>query len=822
MTKTELLLPAGHYDALKAAIAAGADAVYLAGNAYGARAGAGNFDREEMTQALRLAHHHGVRAYAAVNTLIGDDELQDALEYVKFLYDLGIDGVILQDLGLAGAIKVLLPSLPLHGSTQMTVHNVYTARFAAEFGFERVILARETTLTEIAAIRKAVPDLELEVFCHGALCICYSGQCLMSSIIGGRSGNRGRCAQPCRLVYDLLDGFGKPLTEKPAHLLSPKDLQSLDVLPELLELGIDGLKVEGRMRRPEYVATVGRIYRQAIDSWYAKDFHIDSTDRNDLAQAFNRDFSDGYFHGNPGAALMSRERPNNRGVLLGRIKAVDDKRVTIDLIKELRLGDGIEIWVKVGGRCGVTVSTLRVKGQKVEVAYAGQEAEIVIDGNIRPGDRVFKTYDDMMMSAALEAAHNIEEDIPLQIEVEAHLGRPLLVRAADGRGHEVEITTSYVVESAKTTPTDEAAVKKQIARLGNSGYALESLRATLDDGIILPASILNRARRDAVTALDQQIFKRYPHVADHTFATGRDQLLATQREKKKHNVPALAVKVRNVPQIAAALDGGAEIIYFAPHLGLERLSENDYARLSEWNQKLPGTLVYALPTVCPPSFEDALQRELKQASDCGFRHFLAGQSGDILRKNELGAASFWGDFSLNVFNNETTKQLQEAGFDGITCSLELTRDDLARLAHQAVPKEVVVHGSIPMMISRHCLIGACAGKNKNHVPCALSSCPQGGHMLEDRLGMHFPVVTDVYHLMHIYNCKDLALIDELSSLYQFERWRIEGQLYDIGSLREIVSLYRQARDAKGGNFDDLRPYQPAGYTKGHFHRGVKD
>ena len=365
---TELLLPAGKPESLKAAVANGADAVYLAGNRYGARANAGNFDESEMRSAVKLCKKYGVRVYVTMNTLIADAEMAEALDYVKFLYDIGIDGLIVQDIGLAGAVKKLLPALRLHGSTQMSVHNVRGAKWAYDFGFRRVILSRELTLEEIRLIHREVPDLELEVFCHGALCICYSGQCLMSSLIGGRSGNRGQCAQPCRLPYELTDGFGRPLTKKPTHLLSPRDLNTLDDLKDLAEAGVCSLKVEGRMRRPEYVASVGRVYRRAIDRVAQGLPAVGDEDKNVVEQVFNRKFTPGYLHGNPGLDLMSHEKPNNRGMFLGRVTKVNDKVVTLLLDQDLSVNDGIEIWVKVGGRLGSTITDLRVNKKNVETA----------------------------------------------------------------------------------------------------------------------------------------------------------------------------------------------------------------------------------------------------------------------------------------------------------------------------------------------------------------------------------------------------------------------------------------------------------------------
>ncbi|MEE0776220.1 MAG: DUF3656 domain-containing protein [Bacillota bacterium] len=829
--QTELLLPAGKFESLKAAVANGADAVYLAGNRYGARASAGNFNDEEMKQAVKLCHSRKVRLYVTMNTLVGDDEFSQALDYVKFLYDLGVDALIVQDLGLAGAVKSLLPAFTLHGSTQMTIHNVDTARWAYDFGFRRVILARETTLSEMKAIREAVPDLELEVFCHGAICISYSGQCLMSSLIGGRSGNRGQCAQPCRMTYELCDPFTGSLTGKPSHLLSPRDMNTLEHLKDLMELGIHGFKIEGRMRRPEYVASVGRVYRHAINAILAGKSGISSEDANLVEQVFNRDFTPGYLYGNPGLHLMSHQKPNNRGVLVGRVKKVNGKIITLELERELHLGDGIEIWVKVGGRTGSTVSDLRVNKQKTTVAYPGEEAEIHMAGRISKGDRVFKTYDAQLMTDAVASYENLSLDLPVDFTVKAHLGQLLTISAIDCRGAKAEVVSSYIVEAAQKTATDEAMVKKQLSRLGGSGYSLRKLHAILDDGIILPASILNQVRRELVEKLDRQVQGGSPVVKNYPYQEAKKKYLALTKEKPKRNVPKIAVKVRDVYQVKAAMDSGAELIYFAPHFGFEAMTEEQWQQLAVINEAHPNFLVYALPAVRQDDKQAWLERDIEAAVSHGFQSFLCGQAGDLrLKERYPQIQRFYGDYSQNVFNNYTARELFDMGFERVTCSLELKKEDLDALARTAGSKEVVVHGRMPMMLSRHCVIGASLGKDKTKVPCGYY-CYGNTLYLKDRMGMTFPVVGDRYHNMNLYNCKELCLIDELDHLSHFQVWRIEGQFADIGSLKEIIKLYRTAREqalAKGeGEYQkeflssSVQIYSNAGFTKGHFYRGVK-
>lgn len=829
MKKTELLLPAGKYESLRAAVANGADAVYLSGTMYGARAGAGNFDEEEIKRAVKLCHSKGVKVYVTMNTLMKDRELSAALDYAKFLYDLGVDALIVQDLGLAGAIKKLLPAFALNGSTQMTIHNVATAKWAYQFGFRRVILAREMTLTEIKAIHEAVPLLELEVFCHGALCICYSGQCLMSSLIGGRSGNRGQCAQPCRLQYQLWDPFRGSLSEEASHLLSPRDLNTLDELTGLIAMGVVSFKVEGRMRRPEYVATVGRVYREALDNACQGEKSGHLLDKEGVKQVFNRDFTSAYLHGNPGIDLMSHQKPNNRGVLLGRVKYLKGKIIGIEVEKELYVDDGIEIWVKVGGRVGCIVSDLRVNGKNVTTAYPGDTAEILLEGRIQKGDRIFKTYDSVLMREAAASYEALSEDIPLSFQVKAILGQPLTMAANDGNGHCAEVVTNFIVEKAKKTPTDFAMVEKQLSRLGGSGYGLKELTCTMDSDIILPASVLNRSRRQLTEELDAALFHCYPKIDHYTYEGEKENCLALVKEKDKHNVAKLSVKVRDIYQVNAALDAGADRIYFAPHFGLEEVKKEAFEELSALIKKYPDAMVFALPTIRQDTDNRRFTGILESAIKSGFRQFLLGQVGDITLKETYPEMEvLYGDVSLNVMNNQTAKTLYEEGLKQVTASLELTKEGLSALANTAGEKEVFVHGYMPMMVSRHCLIGACVGKDIHKVPCGIS-CFAQEYYLRDRMDMLFPIRGDRYHHMHIYNCKELALIDELRSLTRFQSWRIEGQFYDIGTLKEIISLYRIGGEqayAKGEYqkemlFESLNQYTKMGFTKGHFYRGVK-
>lgn len=826
--KTELLLPAGKPESLLAAAANGADAVYLAGNLYGARANAGNFNQEEMKAAVKLCRKAGIRIYVTMNTLVSSDEFSAALDYAKFLYDSGVDALIVQDIGLAGALKKLLPDLRLHGSTQMTIHNVHGAKWAKDFGFQRVILSREMTLEEIQLIHQEVPDLELEVFCHGALCICYSGQCLMSSLIGGRSGNRGQCAQPCRLPYTLQDGFGNSVSGKPSHLLSPRDLNTMDDLKDIIDAGVCSLKIEGRMRRPEYVASVGRVYRNYIDSLQNKEIQHDVSGRRDVEQVFNRNFTPGYLYGNPGIDLMSHEKPNNRGTFLGRVMKSDGRRILIRLENDIKLNDGIEIWVKIGGRLGCTVKEMKVDGKPSVHGKKGQECEIILQGNAKSGDRVFKTFDSALMSSAISSIENYSPDIPISFFVSSFAGFPLKVEATDNLGHSAVNQSSYIPEVALNRPTDEKMIRKQLARLGGSGYCLNSLEIKSDGKSLIPASVLNRFRREIVEELDSQVFSKYPRISSHSFADKKNAVLGIDTTRKKNNIPAISVKVADIYQMRSALEGGADRVYFAPHFGFSFPDDNTWETLGNILRDYEGKVVFTLPQITRDGDNNKLFQQIENALKSGFREFLVGQTNDIAIKErypEIQTINL--DFSANVFNPYTAEELFEMGFDCVTASPELKKEQLERFAKGNGKKEVLVHGAMHMMISRHCVIGACAGKNKSKVPCGLN-CRGCAYYLRDRIGMRFPVIGDLYHNCHIFNCHELCLLDELDSLKGFNYWRIEAQFCDIGSLKEIVGLYKTGREQVlfGEEYqrdllmDELSRYPSSGYTKGHFHRGV--
>ncbi|MBQ5863369.1 MAG: U32 family peptidase, partial [Peptococcaceae bacterium] len=504
--KIELLAPAGSLQALKAAVENGADAVYIGGPMFSARQKAENFTHEQMVAGVQYAHERGCKVHVAVNTIVSNEEIGQVVEYAYKLAEAKVDAVIVQDLGVAHLLRETLPQLPLHASTQMAVHNTPGVQFLEEQGFERVVLARETSLEAIREI-KAETDAELEVFVHGALCVAYSGQCLLSSMIGGRSGNRGLCAQPCRMQYQLVDEGGREYQSKDGqYLLSTRDLNMIHHLPDLIRAGVTSLKIEGRMKRPEYVATVVRQYRQAIDAYYAgSQFDKKLADKN-LLQIFNRDFTTGYCYGNQGADLMSHVRPDNRGVLIADVMKVENKKVWVQLHDTLSVGDGYLLYNQRGEEIAGKVQEMSIKGKAIQSGNKGQIVQMTVSGNAAGAKQMYRTSDVVLLKAATDSFSRPSQPQKEKVhfKLELSLGKPMMLYAWDDNGNQYYAESEYIVELAKNRPSDLESVKKQMDRLGNTLYELGEFTAEIEDGIIAPASELNNLRRAAIEGLEAQ------------------------------------------------------------------------------------------------------------------------------------------------------------------------------------------------------------------------------------------------------------------------------------------------------------------------------
>lgn len=824
----ELLAPAGSREALVAAVENGANAIYLAGNAFGARAYASNFDREALREAIHFAHLRKVAIHVTVNTIVADEEMGPLRDYLRFLYEAGADAVLVQDLGVARVAHETVPDLPLHASTQMSVSSLEGVRALAELGFTRVVLARELSLKEIRHICAHAP-VEIETFMHGALCVCYSGQCLMSSMIGGRSGNRGRCAQPCRLPYTLVDEKGQDVLGDKAgsYLLSPRDLSTIDVIPDLIEAGVSSLKIEGRMKRPEYVATVVRTYREAIDTYYAgKGYAVTQEERDDLAQIFNRDFTTAYLEGRPGKAMMSDRRPNNRGLLIGRVTAYDwDARiVTVKLSGRLGLGDQVDFWVKVGGRVTATISALTdAKGRAVEEGQAGDTVSFAIPSAVRDHDRVFKVYDARLMERAKEtyASGAPVCRIPVAIAVRAAVGEPLTVTLCDAEGHRGEGRTDFIGEPARKRPLSEEIIRKQVSRLGTSVYEMKSLHCDIAGEVMVPMSEINEARRKAVEALDALRLKEI-EAREHRPEPKFTDRIARPTPKKAH----FFVAVDTLGKAEAALSAGADGILFGGESYEHRvIAPEEYERAWQMAREAGARIDFNTPRIVHDGQQKHVERLLAAFAafppDAVHVHNIAMLA--LVRR--LTDFAIHADYSLISYNKQTLAFLKDYGVAGATLSPELTAKEIRQLAKESpLPLTCIVHGRLELMVSNYCVTGSFLG-GCGEGPCT-QPCTRGHFALKDRKDALFPLAMDQFCHMHVLNSKVLSMMPHAMKFRAagIETMQIEAKAMGEKEIAAIVKAYRKAmafpEEPAEARLSWIHEQEGKDITRGHYFRGV--
>lgn len=806
----EILAPAGSREAFLAAVNSGADAVYLAGKQFGARAYAANFEIEELAGLIRYAHLRGVAVYITVNTLISDAELQDALCFSRDVWQAGADALILQDWGLAALLDRSLPEAVQHASTQMTLHNAPGTAFAAANGISRVVLAREVSIADMAAIRRDT-GVELEVFVHGALCICFSGQCLFSSLVGGRSGNRGRCAQPCRLKYQLLRD-GEAVSA--GHLLSPRDLLGIEHLAELEEAGVASLKIEGRMKRPEYVAAATAAYAAAKRG--------EEYDAQGLAQTFNRGFTRAYLVDEPGSDLMSYERPNNRGVRLGRIDSISRDALVLRLTAPLQVGDGIEFWVSRGGRQGCVVRELQtLPDGRVRLPLEGLP---LLPARLSVGDRVFRTSDSAL-NTRLEALCTELDDLPLKLHFSGRLGgQPCLT--AGHKGYSVTVSADYQIPQAKNRPADMDLLIKQLGRLGGSGWRLDELTADLPEGLMLPASVLNQLRRDALQALEEKILADWRRPARPRVTPGSMDAAPPVKPQQVR----LAAAVGSLAAAEAARDAGADHIYW--RAWRDRFDSAAFAREVQGLGGLGVPVSVILPTI-------ALQRELplwrERLAACrqaGITGIAAGNPWVFAVLQELGwQPEITADLGLNVFNTAAALFWRGHGAGRIALSRELNREQLRVLRRSLagrVDTEVQVFGELEMMTSRYCPIGAICGGKTAEKPCT-GACRHGVWHLRDEKGYRFPVYTDEFCRSHIHNGHQLCLLEEAADIAAAgQTLRLELLHYAPQAADQVTGIFagvlrrgKLAAEELEALRQRLAALAAVPLTKGHYHRGVE-
>ncbi|HIX84184.1 MAG TPA: U32 family peptidase [Candidatus Megamonas gallistercoris] len=824
----ELLAPAGSMEALKAAVESGADAVYLSGKMFGARAYANNFDENGLKEAIEFAHLRNVKIHVTVNTLVDNAEVAELAEYLRYLYEAGADAVLVQDLGVARIARAIVPDLPLHASTQMTVNNLAGVLALQELGFTRVVLAREVTLKDIRHICRNC-NVEIEVFAHGALCVCYSGQCLMSSMIGGRSGNRGRCAQPCRLPYTLVDKNGQNiLTDAGQYLLSPRDMNTIELIPDLIEAGVVSLKLEGRMKKPEYVAVVVNSYRQKIDAYYQRTDLTENVQKN-LSQIFNRDFTTAYLEKKQGKFMMSDKRPNNRGRLIGRVMRYDDKArlAVIKLTENVAVGDTIDFWVKVGGRVSTNISKIFVKNKDVTEAAGGMEVAIPVQGRVHPHDRVFKVFDVRLMQKARTffTSGAPVRRIGIDIKAIAKLGEPFYLEAVDENGYSAQVQSDFIVEKALKRAMDRQAVEKQMNRLGTTIYELRRLDCIIDDNVIVPMSVMNDARRILVEKLMTLRLKAYerPQSVVRDNAVWQKDFILNNEEIKK---PELVVATDTLEKVRSAADSGADIVLFGgDSYQHEYISPDMYRQAVQICQERRCKIAFGTPRIMRDNEQTAFTKWLEHIQDLPIEAIYAHSLAQMYLIRKAGNIPIWADYSFNTYNDATINFLADYNIQGATVSPELNFKQIKTLANASpLPLECLVHGNMELMVSEYCVLGSFMG-NLDKGSCT-KPCEKNKYWLCDRKNEKFPIVTDQFCHMHLLNGKELNMLAHLPefTVSRIERVRIDGRYMTNKELAKFTKLYKEVL-IEGKNHVALMPENIAKYetniTRGHYFRGVE-
>lgn len=827
MKKIELLSPVGDFECLKAAVQNGANSVYFGAANFNARASAANFDLTNLKEAIAYAKLRGVNTHLTLNTLIKDTEFEDAVLLAKKAYEFGIDAIIVQDLGLARFLIKNFPDLPIHASTQMTVHNLEGALEAQKLGFKRVVLSRELSLEEIQYICSNT-NVEIETFIHGALCISYSGQCLFSSMIGGRSGNRGKCAGPCRLPYELsgtLPSSSQNQTSKTnnsksevstiskGYLLSTKDLCGLEFLPKLIDAGVMCFKIEGRMKTPEYVATVTRIYRKYIDLALSnKPYIIDEKDVKDLMQVFNRGgFSTGHLDSKANTLLVFPEKPNNMGIYIGNIANLKPNKghVFINLTDNVSIGDTIEFEKE---STKYTVSELMIKNKNITTGFKKQLVEVGrMKGNLHIGDKVYKTNSKELSTSSYLSYQEEHKKIDLNACITLKKNSHILLSVSTLSNTNpifddisVSLSSDILPVEAKSQPLDKNRVKSQLNKTKDTIFTFKDIDVILDDNLFLPSiKVLNELRRNALDEIlliaNSRILRNSPTLPILNTSTHNNNkkdkkeisiLLNILGENKNYN------DLKNVNNVYIPLK------YFGNKKYeniIKNICENFHA------------YIY-LPTIIKSNYTNLLHNVIDNSIETfKVSGFVVSNisNGDFIYKMKnkyKDRFKFIGNYTLNIYNNKSIQEWKELGINRLTVSPELDKSTIDNiLNNSSVEQELIVYGRTPLMSMNYCLLGK---TNKCYPTCGTQCKSNTKYYLKDRLGFLFPILPDsIQTVSTLYNSKITSIcpkdfvnatsyridilgetIDDINNIINtvLSGSRLEGKDYTNGNLnREI-------------------------------------
>ena len=861
----ELLAPAGNWECARAAVENGADAIYFGLSRFNARMRADNFTEADLPALMEFLHRRGVRGYVTFNTLVFADELPAAEEYLRAIIAAGVDAAIVQDIGVCRLIRRLSPDFPIHGSTQMTVTSAAGVEFIRELGCQLIVLARECSLTEISAIRETLDArqtaLPLEVFVHGALCVAYSGQCLTSEALGGRSANRGECAQACRMPYELIaDDRNVPLGDR-RYLLSPQDLSGLDAIADLARAGVTSLKIEGRLKSPEYVASITQVYRAALDRLcQTVPAASSATERYDLEMGFSRGLHTGWLRGIDNQRLVHARFGKKRGVFLGTVRRVRDERVYLipEAPLNLKAGDGVVFDAgqpdqpEEGGR----VYTVGSADGEIALTF-GRGA--VNFARVQPGDRLWKTSDPELDRRVRQtfAGEVPRFQRPVDFEVHGHAGAPLTLVVRDGLGHVVQLDSAIPLTVAEQQPLTTGRLTEQLGRLGGSPFRLGTLVNRLEGAVILPVSELNRLRRKATSGLEtlRAALKRW-QINDHGNETlchlerselasavegpsgcrqastvgccppeGPSTALHSAQDDGGFNtnlspLPAqLLVLVRSLAQLDAALSAGIATIYC------------DFEDLKGYREAVRRFREFVTPSAADRSILLAPPRVFKTGEDWILKQVRSAEPDGYLMRNYDHLQFFAGercvgDFSLNVANPLAAEYfIRRCGLARLTASYDLNAAQLEALLRAAPPEwfEVTIHQHMPMFHMEHCVFCAFLSEGTDYRNCG-RPCDKQEVRLRDRVGLEHPLKADAGCRNTVFNARAQTGAESVERLRRLgaRHFRVEFVNETPAAVTTVLSHYQALLrgEINGAQlWRELRLHNQLGVTRGQMDTG---
>lgn len=735
----ELLAPVGSFEAFKSAVDNGANAIYLAGAKFGAREKA-TFTNEELITIIKEAHLNEIKVYVTVNTLIYDDELEDVMKFIDFLYNNDCDAVIVQDLGLITLIHNIYPDLEIHASTQMNTMTVKQAYILKQMGVKRVVVARETSIEIIKEIIEKV-KIEVEVFIHGALCVSYSGNCLFSSCSAKKSGNRGECLQLCRLPYSLYKENEK--IEDNKYLLSTRDLNTLDYIKEIVDAKITSLKIEGRLKSGTYVGMVTKVYRKYIDM-YTKTNQVilDKEDQNKVKQVFNREFTKGHLFNERNASIVNTNRPNNTGIKIGKVIDYRNNKVFVKLDKELNQGDAIRIVGKED--VGFYVNMMEVKRLLVNKANANDIVSISTKSKVEINSFVYKTSDIKLNE---EIENSKRKKFPIKVEVEAHINKKVKVSFTDNLNNTVTKESEYIVIEANKSPTSKEKIKEQLSKLNDTIYYLEEININSDEMILIPVSILNELRRELTVQLNELRYIKNKR-------EGKKELSLEHINVIQDNF-SLKVKVNNESQYS---------------LVKNYVLDKDIYYYNENN-------IYPYPRISENKIKTSINK------------VLINELHDINKDKEMVA-----NYYMNCTNIFALYTLYKLGFKRVTLSIELTQSRIVNLINnyknyfKVNPNiEIVIYSKTDLMITKYCPINKCL--QLDHKECG--ECRKHKYYLEDRKGYKIPLLKDHFCNIRLLNPRALMLMDYVNKLRYIGVGcvRIEFNDEEVEECKDLLDYY---------------------------------